>query len=35
MGETILNKPVKVESAMVNGIKANVHRDLKYVENKK
>ena len=34
MGETILNKPVKVESAMINGIKANVHRDFKFMENK-
>ena len=32
--KSILNKPVKVESSMINGIKANVHIDLKYVENK-
>jgi hypothetical protein len=34
MGETILNKPIKVESGIINGIKVNVHRDLKYMENK-
>ena len=34
MGETILNKPVKVESAMIDGMKANVHRDFKFMENK-
>ena len=32
--KSILNKPVKVESAMINGIKANVHRDFKFMENK-
>ena len=35
MGETILNKPVKVESAIVNSIKANVHRDLRHVHESK
>ena len=28
MGETILNKPVKADSAMINSIKANVLRDF-------